>query len=249
MGFHLTCNIIMIMLTRGFTPMVWSIVGDALNRNVQALRMRVVFTFVGDFFGTGTLQHAIEAQDGLSMKKDFFTQTAEIQGFLGDFPTGTVRPKNGAIEKMYFVLFKINARASQTLRYWQCLASLVTMYSPVVRGTRPFIAQINAMTSKATPYRTVRATPSALFEIEVWRAAIVIALTSPQALAVPLHMCIRNPRDRDSHPTVFDASPWRLCAALYCSFTGVVLAWATYLQIPGRATVSTLAISYPYYSW
>jgi hypothetical protein len=116
--------------------MVWSIVGDALNRNVQASCMRVVFTFVGDFFGTGTFQHAIEAQDGLSMKKDVFAQTAEILGFLVDYPTGTVRPKNGAIEKMFFVLFKINARASQTLRYWQCLASLVTMYSPVVRQPR-----------------------------------------------------------------------------------------------------------------
>ena len=36
MVFHLTCNIIMIMLTCGFgagvTPMVWSLYGDALNR-------------------------------------------------------------------------------------------------------------------------------------------------------------------------------------------------------------------------
>ncbi len=36
MGFHLTCNIIMIMLTCGFgvgvTPMVWSLIGDALHR-------------------------------------------------------------------------------------------------------------------------------------------------------------------------------------------------------------------------
>ena len=65
MGFHLTCNIIMIMLTSGFGVgvMVWSIVGDALNRFVQALCACVVFTFVDDFFGAGTLQHATEAQD------------------------------------------------------------------------------------------------------------------------------------------------------------------------------------------
>ena len=162
------------------------------------------------------------------MKKNVFAQTAEILGFLVDFPSGTVRPKNGAIEKLFFLLFKINARVPQTLQYWQCLASLVTMYSPVVRGMRSFIAQFNAMTSKATSYRTVRAIPSALFEIEIWRAAIVIALTSPQALAVPLHMFIKNPRDREPHPTVSDASPWRLCAALYCADTGMVLAWATY---------------------
>ncbi len=67
MEFHLTCSIIMIMLTCGFgvgvTPMVWSIVGDALNRYVQALCACIVFTFVYDFFGAGTLQHATEAQD------------------------------------------------------------------------------------------------------------------------------------------------------------------------------------------
>ena len=48
MGFDLTCNIIMIMLTCGFgvgvTPMVWSLLGDALNRYVQALCMCEVFT-------------------------------------------------------------------------------------------------------------------------------------------------------------------------------------------------------------
>ncbi len=106
-----------------------------------------------------------------------FAQTAEILGFLVDFPAGAVQPKKGAIEKIFFVLFKIDACAPQTLRYWQCLSSLVTiMYSPVLRRMRPFIAQINAMTSKATQYRTAHATPSALFEIEIWRAAIIIVL-------------------------------------------------------------------------
>ena len=38
----------------------------------------------------------------------------------------------------------------------------------------------------------------------------------------------QNPRDRAPHSTVSDASPWRLCAALYCADTGMVLAWATY---------------------
>ena len=151
MGFHLTCNIIMIMLTCGFgvgvTPIVWSLIGDALNRYVQALCMCVVFTFVDDFFSAGSLQHATEAQehvhaairgtlgyDGLSLKKNVFAQTAEILGFLVDFPAGTVKPKMGAIEKMFFVLFRIDARAPQTLRYLQCLSSLVTMYWQCARS-------------------------------------------------------------------------------------------------------------------
>ena len=84
------------------------------------------------------------------------------------------------------------------------------------------------MTSKAIECRKASATPSALFEIELWRAAIIVALRQPYTLAVPLHMFIRNPRDREPHPTVSDASPWRLCAALYSTATGLVLAWATY---------------------
>ena len=92
----------------------------------------------------------------------------------------------------------------------------------------PFIAQINAMTTKATQYRTAHATPSALFEIEIWRAVVIMVLMSPPALAVPLHMFIKTPRNRNPHPTVSDASPWRLCAELYNAQMGGVLAWASY---------------------
>ena len=67
MGFHLMCNIIMIMFTCGFgvgvTPMVWSLIGDALLRCIQALCMCVVFIFVDDFFSAGSLQHATGAQE------------------------------------------------------------------------------------------------------------------------------------------------------------------------------------------
>ena len=79
---------------------------------------------------------------------------------------------------------------------------------------RPFTAQINAKTSKATEYRTAN--------------AIIVALRQPHTLAVPLHMFIQNPRDREPYSTVSDASPWRLCAALYSAVTGEVMAWVTY---------------------
>ena len=92
----------------------------------------------------------------------------------------------------------------------------------------PLTTQINAMTSKATEYRTAHGQPSALFEIELWCTAIIVALRQPHTLAVPLHMFIRNLRDREPYPTVSDASPLRLCAALYSFVTGEVLAWVTY---------------------
>ena len=245
MGFHLQETILMIMLTCGFgvgvTPMVWSMIGDALNRYVQALCACIIFTFVDDFFGTGTWDHAMEAQtqvhrairgtlgyEGLSVKKNVFSQTAEILGFQVDFQRETVRPKTGAIEKLFFVLFCIRVNEPQSLRYWQCLASLVNMYSPVMRGMRPFVAQIIAMTSRATVYRKQAAAPSTKFEIQIWRAAIVIALNDPDQVSVPLATFIANPRDRRAHPIISDASPWRLCAALYHAITGILLVWITY---------------------
>ena len=109
MGFHLQKDILMIMLTCGFgvgvTPMIWSMIGDALNRCVQALCVCIIFTFVDDFFGAGTWEHAMEAQshvhrairgtlgyEGLSVKKNVFSQTAEILGFQVDFPRETYSP-------------------------------------------------------------------------------------------------------------------------------------------------------------
>ena len=52
------------------------------------------------------------------MKKNVFAQVAEILGILVDYTTGTVRPKDKAIEKMFYLLFSINAEEPQPLRYW-----------------------------------------------------------------------------------------------------------------------------------
>ena len=68
-------------------------------------------------------------------------------------------------------------------------------------------------------------------------------------------MFINNPRNRNPHPTVSDASPWRLCAALYCAQTGGVFAWATYrlpyekdvvCNVNPKATASISDTSCPY---
>lgn len=81
------------------------------------------------------------------------------------------------------------------------------MYSQVLKGMRPFVAQIIAMTGKATEYRKQSGTPAALFEIQMWRAAIVIAILNPHQMAVPLRTFIANPREKRAHPIISDASP------------------------------------------
>ena len=68
MGFVLQAGIlIMIMWTCGFgvgvTPMVWSLLGDAMNRVINAGRLCIVFTFVNDYFGAGSKKDALAAQE------------------------------------------------------------------------------------------------------------------------------------------------------------------------------------------
>jgi hypothetical protein len=58
MGFMLTASLLMVMLTCGFgvavTPMVWTVIGDALNRKINRTAPSRTFTYVDDFFGAGS---------------------------------------------------------------------------------------------------------------------------------------------------------------------------------------------------
>jgi len=245
MGFMLTATLLMLMLTCGFgvaiTPMVWGVIGDALNRKVNESAPAYTFTYVDDFFGAGTHEDTTQTQtivhrvitdvlgpEGLSVKKNVHAQTAEILGILVDLPTASMRPKDKAIEKLFYVLFSIDASKAQPMRYWQCLASLVNLYSQVIHGMRPFVAPITHMTYKLEDGRPRRANANAQFAIEIWRAVIVVAYIQPNEVAVPIPEYLGAPSDVVSHQVVSDASPWRLCAALYHPQTKDLLAWTTY---------------------
>ena len=134
------------------------------------------------------------------------------------------------------VLFSIDIEAPQSLQYWQCVSSLVNLYSSFIRGMRPFVAAINHMTKKANTQHKARASPSAGFAMAMWRAAMVICMADPEALSVSIIAFVRNPRVKHVHPIVSDASPWRLCAALYHPETSALLAWAT-LRLPYKNDV------------
>ena len=245
MGFMLTANILMLMLTCGFgvaiTPMVWGVVGDAMNRKVNRAAPSHTFTYVDDFFGAGTYQDTIQTQaivhetitnvlgpEGLSIKKNVHAQTAEILGILIDLPTATMRPKDKAIEKLFYVLFSVDVAKPQPMKYWQCLASLVNLYSQVLHGMRPFVAALTHMTYRLEDGRPRRANANAQFAIEIWRAVIVVAYINPHAMAVSITDYLGAASDIAPHRVVSDASPWRLCAALYEPRTNKLLAWTTY---------------------
>ena len=245
MGFMLSSTLLMIMLTCGFgvavTPMIWSVVGDALNRTITATAPTKVSTFADDFFGAGTATDAAKSQsithatingvlgdDGISVKKNVYAQTAEILGILVDFPTATVRPKDKAIEKLFYVLFSVDVSKPQPLRYWQCLASLTNLYSTVIHGVRAFVAPLIHMTQRAHKSRHTKATANAQFAIEIWRAVIVVAYLDPATIAIPIAEYLGAPADLQPFVIVSDASPWRLCAAIYHPTSGDLLAWTTY---------------------
>ena len=126
-----------------------------MNRRANRLAPYHTFTYVDDFFGAGTFTDTISTQaivhetidkEGLSVKKNVHAQIAEILGILINFPSATMRPKDKAIEKLFFLLFSIDIEKQQTLQYWQCISSLVNLYSQVMHGMRPFVALITRMT-------------------------------------------------------------------------------------------------------
>ena len=105
----------------------------------------------------------------ISRDKSVFAPAADILKYYVDCTTATIRPKDRAIDKLFFVLFSFNQADPQPLVLWQCLASLVNMYSHVVRGMRPFVAAIIHMTCRASGHHNKRttATASAVFAIEM----------------------------------------------------------------------------------
>ena len=112
MGFMLTEDILMLMLTCGFgvgvTPMIWSEVGDAMNRTANLRTLIKTFTYVDDFLGGGRQDHARQAAaivreiirgvlgpTGQSEKKNVFAQTADVLGILVDCTKGTIDKRQG----------------------------------------------------------------------------------------------------------------------------------------------------------
>eukprot|EP01035_Chromulina_nebulosa_P039311 gene39311-biopygen26245 len=65
-------------------------------------------------------------------------------------------------------------------------------------------------------------------------------------MAVPLRTYVANPRERNAHPIISDASPWRLCAALYHGDTGHLMAWTTY-RLPYAKDIEARSQGHPEY--
>jgi hypothetical protein len=76
---------------------------------------------------------------------------------------------------------------------------------------RPFVAAIIQMTCRAEKHhhnRRERPSASAVFTIDMWRAATVLLVTNRTCLSVALLRML-------NWKVISDASPWRLAAGLY----------------------------------
>ncbi len=129
--------------------MIWAVKGDALNRKFNRIALSRTFTSVDNIFGADSYNDTSKTQkivydsitavlgpEGISVKKNMHAQNAEILGILTDLRIATMRPKDNAIEKLFYVLFNVDAKKSQKRTYWQCLTSSKKkkMYTQVLHG-------------------------------------------------------------------------------------------------------------------
>ena len=170
---------------------------------------------------------------GLSEKKNLHAQVADILGILVDCTKGTLRPKDKAIEKLFFVAFSVDLTKRLPLTYWQCIQSLPNLYSTVMHGMRPFVAALTSMTKRTHASRPMHATTSARFAMEMWRAVLAVAIRDPDSVSIPIEQYI-GATTSEPFVIVFDASPTGMCAALYHPVTGALAAWAEFKFPYGR---------------
>ena len=95
--------------------------------------------YVDDTFGVGRSDYVRVARDrvvlvsegvlapgaAISTEKSVLASSADILGYHVDCLAVTIRPKDRAIDKLFYVLFSFSCSDRQL---WQCLSSLVNIY-------------------------------------------------------------------------------------------------------------------------
>jgi hypothetical protein len=117
-----------------------------MNRLANRLAPSHTFTYVDDFFEAGTFTDTISTDEaiiyetvdkvlgpeGLSVKKNVDAQITDILGILINFLSATMRPKDTAIEKLFFVR-AIQHRYLQTANP-TVLAMPILLGQPILTG-------------------------------------------------------------------------------------------------------------------
>jgi hypothetical protein len=99
------------------------------------------------------MQHLFHP-DIIAEEKNVLAQKADILGWLINLLAPgepTMRPKDGAIDKLCFILWSFDVQVAQPLPFWQALQSLTERYSAGLRGMRCHVAPFSVMVAKCTP--------------------------------------------------------------------------------------------------
>jgi hypothetical protein len=179
---------------------------------------------------TATL--CVLGDSAVATDKSFFGPSLEILGFLISMQSAAIRPKDIALDKIFYCFFRVELNLPLPVDVWQCLASLASFYAPDLRGMTSFVAPLHhmvALCGKPSCRYKRRATANAAFCVIVWRAVSVLFLSNRDALSVPLDLFVNPSPLRPVFDVVSDASPWRIAAAVYLPGSNEVIAWSTIL--------------------
>ena len=200
--------------------------------------------------------------DSVALDKSILAQQADVIGWevnLLDPNGASIRPKTDAIAKMCYYFFSFDVDAPQPLILWQILHSYAERYSQGLRGLRCFVSPFahmiratgpNPITSKSKNLFAVKhqyavkkvATASTKFCIEMWRVASYRLFLNPSVYNVSIEQFLSMNGVPGAggieFDSVSDASPYRICAAIYHHGTSSLLAWTSVL-LPFEADKST----------
>jgi hypothetical protein len=189
----------------------------------------------------------------VSVDKTVWAQQAEVIGWYIDLldPLGaSIRPKTDAIYKMCYYFYSFNINLPQPLILWQILHSFAERYSQGLRGLRCFVAAFAHMIRATGPSTTSTskshnlyvlkhqyavkkvATASTKFAIVIWRIVSYQLFRNVSCFSVPIDqfLAMNNASDIGAEfDLVSDASPYRICSAIYLHGTKTLLGWTSVL--------------------
>ena len=233
-------------------PNVFNVIASAILRLIRRECKGVIFLYVDDFMGFGTLLQCAHDQalsvdrckealgtDAIANNKTVLpTRKAVILGWETTIHDDGVwiRPSTKGINKILFVFFCFDDTKGQPYSLWVVLAAIAERYSNGILGARCLVAGLNKMVgaSLRRPRSKTTATSEARFEIEMWRVMGLLLWSNPTSLSISIEMFthrydITKSQANRSVYTITDASGWRICVALYDAETKVLIAWSSYL--------------------
>jgi len=199
-----------------------------MTEAVQAVVSGIVKTYVDDLNAFFHFLNALEDQqnmrnklldllgpNGLSDKSFGPSPTGEVIGWYIDLTVGTIRPSDRGIRKLALVFLTLDISSSDLrwpLQTCQVAASLAERYSRGIIAMRPFVEPLIALTRTAakapssSPKSFRKVSSLAKMSVVIWRAVVIILLSHPERLAVPISSMMKTRTTEFSYSVVTDAA-------------------------------------------